>query len=223
MLMDSHILTFGQVKSKGKVIPLQAQWPLGFLVGLGSRISRHSAHEGGKVVTLTHRPSLPAGKSWYSFLEAESTPRHVELSDAPEKIPSDRGSIPGPSNQQCSALTTTPPQVPFGQVIKDILWVGQRSRYNGWLRAGRSGHRIPVGGEIFHSRRDQPWGPPSLLYNRYWVFPRGKATRAWLDHPPHLAPRLKKEQSYTSSPPLSLRGLCKGELYLYLLCIHVRS
>ena len=26
---------------------------------LGSQISRHSAHEGGKVVSLTHRPPLP--------------------------------------------------------------------------------------------------------------------------------------------------------------------
>ena len=31
-------------------------------------------HEGGKVVTLTYRPPLPPGISWYSFLEAESTP-----------------------------------------------------------------------------------------------------------------------------------------------------
>jgi hypothetical protein len=31
----------------------------------------------------------------------------------------------------------------------------------------------------------------------------------------HLAPRLKKEQSYTSTPPLDLRGLFQGELYLY--------
>ena len=36
------------------------------------QITRHSAHEGGKVVTLTHRPPLPPGISWYSFLEAES-------------------------------------------------------------------------------------------------------------------------------------------------------
>jgi len=57
-------------------------------------MSRHSAHEGGKVVTLTHRPSVPPGISWYSFLEAESTPGHMELSDATEKIPSDP--IPGP-------------------------------------------------------------------------------------------------------------------------------
>ena len=34
-----------------------------------------TAQDGGKVVSLTHRPPLPPGYSWYSFLlEAESTP-----------------------------------------------------------------------------------------------------------------------------------------------------
>ena len=44
-----------------------------------SQISRQSAHEGGKVVSPTHRPPLPPRKySWYSFLlEAESTPRAI--------------------------------------------------------------------------------------------------------------------------------------------------
>ena len=37
-----------------------------------------------------------------------------------------------------------------------------------------------------------------------------------LDHPPHLTPRLKKEQSYTSTTPLGFRGLFQGELYLCL-------
>jgi hypothetical protein len=37
-------------------------------------------YEGGKVVTLTHRPSLPPGVSWYSLLEAESTPGHMVAS-----------------------------------------------------------------------------------------------------------------------------------------------
>jgi hypothetical protein len=46
-------------------------------------------YEGGKVVTLTQRPSLPPGISWYSFLEAESTPEHMVPSVASEKIPSD--------------------------------------------------------------------------------------------------------------------------------------
>ena len=32
----------------------------------------------------------------------------------------------------------------------------------------------PGGGEIFHTCPDRPWGPPSLLYNGYQVFPGGK-------------------------------------------------
>ena len=44
--------------------------------GWGSQISRQSAHEGGKVVSPTHRPLFtPRKYSRYSFLlEAESTP-----------------------------------------------------------------------------------------------------------------------------------------------------
>jgi hypothetical protein len=33
--------------------------------------------------------------------------------------------------------------------------------------------------EIFRTRQDRPWGPPSLLYNGYRVFPGGKAAGAW--------------------------------------------
>ena len=47
------------------------------------------------------------------------------------------------------------------------------------LRAGRSGDRIPVGGEILIISPDRPWGPPSLLYSGYRVFPGGKAAGAW--------------------------------------------
>ena len=45
------------------------------------------------------------------------------------------------------------------------------------LRAGRSGDRIPVGGEIFRTCPDRPWGSPSLLYNGYQVFPGVKSGR----------------------------------------------
>jgi len=44
--------------------------------GEETQISRQSTHEVGKVISPTHRPSLPLRiYSWYSFLlEAESTP-----------------------------------------------------------------------------------------------------------------------------------------------------
>jgi hypothetical protein len=29
-------------------------------------------------------------------------------------------------------------------------------------------------GKIFCTCPDRPWGPPSLLYNEYWVFPGGE-------------------------------------------------
>ena len=32
----------------------------------------------------------------------------------------------------------------------------------------------PCGGEIFRTCPDRSWGPPSLLYNGYRVFPGGK-------------------------------------------------
>ena len=71
---------------------------------------------------------------------------------------------------------------------------GQRSRYSDSLRAGRSGVRIPVGGEIFRTRPYRPWGPPSLLYDGYRVsFPGVKRPGRGVDHPPHLVPKLKEE------------------------------
>ena len=46
-------------------------------------------------------------------------------------------------------------------------------------------------------------------------FPEVKRPGCGVDHPPHLAPRLKKEQSYISTPPLDRHGRLQGEVYLY--------
>ena len=44
----------------------------------------------------------------------------------------------------------------------------------GWTVRGSNTGR----GEIFLTHPDRPWGPPSLLYNRYRFFPRGKPAGA---------------------------------------------
>jgi len=57
-----------------------------------------------------------------------------------------------------------------------------------------------VGGEIFRTCPDRPWGPPSLLCNGYRVFPGGKE-RPGRDADP--------------SPPSSAVGYERVELYIY--------
>ena len=96
------ILTNALVRlyKKVKVSRERPRWPKGFRYVKAPDFLDFRRYEGGKVVTIMHRPSLPPGVSWYSFLEAESTPGHMVPSAATEKIPSDtpRGSIPRLSN-----------------------------------------------------------------------------------------------------------------------------
>ena len=73
-------------KGKGKGIPLQAweaSWGSRRLRLLDLLETRHN--EGGKVVTLAHRPPSFPGSSWYSFIEAESTPGHMVPSEPRKK------------------------------------------------------------------------------------------------------------------------------------------
>jgi len=65
-------------------------------------------------------------------------------------------------------------------------------------------------GEIYHTHPNQPWG---LLFNGYRVFPRVRRPGVALTNHPHLVPKLKEVWSYTSTPPLSLHGLFKAEIY----------
>ena len=66
----------------------------------------------------------------------------------------------------------------------------------------------PRWGEIFCSCPDRPWGPPSLLYNGYLVFPRAKVWPGCAaDHsPPSSA--IMEEYSYTSTHPLGHNRAC---------------
>src|SRR5215510_13741196 len=96
--------------------------------GSGSQISRQSAHEGGKVVSPTHRPPLPAQEIFLVLISV------------------------------------------VGRVAQSTTdWTARGSNLGG--------------GAIFRTRPDRPWGPPSLLYNGYRVFPGVKRPGHGADHP----------------------------------------
>ena len=71
-------------------------------------------------------------------------------------------------------------------------------------------------GTRFSACPDRPWGPPSLLYNGYRVFPGGKVRpgRA-ADHSTPSSAAVMEEYSYTSTQPLGHTGPVTGSLYLY--------
>jgi len=70
-------------------------------------------------------------------------------------------------------------------------------------------------GKIFLTCPDRPWGPRSLLYNGYRVFPAGKE-RSGRDADPASSSSavVKKEYSYTSTPPMG-RTACTEPQCLY--------
>jgi hypothetical protein len=92
-----------------------------------------------------------------------------------------------------------------------FLWFSLvlRSQYSDSLWAVLSGIE-PRWCEGFRNRPVQPWGPPFLLYSGHRVScPAVKRPECGVDHTTHLAPGLKKKESYrpTSTPRLGLYGL----------------
>ena len=76
--------------------------------------------------------------------------------------------------------------------------------------------KIPVGTR-FSARPDRPWGPLSLLYNWYRVFPGGKVRPGpAADHSVPSSAAIMEECSYTSTHPLGHTGPVTGSLYLYI-------
>ena len=75
------------------------------------------------------------------------------------------------------------------------------------LRAWRSGERIPVRESFSAPIQIDPGAYPASYTIGTGSFPWVKRPGRGADHPPHLAPRLKKEKSYTATPPMGLSGL----------------
>ena len=89
---------------------------------------------------------------------------------------------------------------------------------------GRGGSN-PGGGEIFCTCPDGFWGPPSLLYNGYRVFPGGKERPARdADPSPPSSAVVMKEWSYIFTHPMGHTArtepqcLYKSALYVVLKC-----
>ena len=99
---------------------------------------------------------------------------------------------------QCDVWKT--PHLFYHQVL------GNRGRDSPARIATRYGLKGPGiesrgGGEIFHTRPDRPWGPPSLLHNGYRIFPMGKADGAWRWPPtPSSAEGEGRVELYICSP-----------------------
>ena len=127
-----------------------------------------------------------------------------------------------PSTQPTHLMYSTSALQPILTSRDALSFAEQRSWYSVWLRAGRSGHRIPVGAKFSRTCPDRPWGPLSLLYNGSRVFPGGKERPGRdADPSPPSSAVVKKGQSYTSTPPMGRTArtqpqcLYKGALYLY--------
>jgi len=79
----------------------------------------------------------------------------------------------------------------------------------GWAAVSIATHYRPhgpgiesVGGKIYYSCPDQPWVPPSLLYNGYWVSFLGVVQLGHgNDHPPPSSTKVKERvKLYLYSP-----------------------
>ena len=83
---------------------------------------------------------------------------------------------PLPFRTVCHSVNAIQPELLTAMLSK--LWVGiaqsVQQLATGWTVRGSS----PGCGQIFRTRADRLWGPPSLLYNGYRVFPGGKAAGA---------------------------------------------
>jgi hypothetical protein len=116
-------------KGKGKAFPLQAfHRPLGFQEVEAPRISRQSALEGGKVVSPTHRPSLPQ-EGFLVLISAKrlsrpqghnATGRIKSLKNSSDSLRNRTGDLP-----VCSAVPqpTAPPRTPVVVVVAVVVIV----------------------------------------------------------------------------------------------------
>jgi hypothetical protein len=90
------------------------------------------------------------------------------------------------------AETTSEIRLP-SSILSRILIFSYTSLLLDSLRVGRSGDRIPVGAIFSAPVQTGPRAHPASNTMNTGSFPGLKRPGRGVDHPPHLAPRLKKE------------------------------
>jgi hypothetical protein len=121
-------------------------------------------------------------------------------------------------------------QTTFVEKIKThiLYWARELSRYSDWLRAGRSGDRIPVGARSFAHVQTGPEAHSASCTVGTGSFPGVKRPGRGADHPPTSSAEVENEYSYTSTPPLGtwwpfyVSSLSGGRIYSFhqLGCRH---
>jgi len=85
---------------------------------------------------------------------------------------------------------------------------------------------IPGGGKTIRTRSDRTWGPLSLLYNGYRVFPGGKAAGAWRWPPTPSSTEVKERAELylysTSGPSWPVTG-CTSPFTFTLVTRYLKS
>jgi hypothetical protein len=79
---------------------------------------------------------------------------------------------------------------------------------------------LPVGARFFAHVQTRPGTHPASCTMGNGSFPGVKRPGRGACHPPPSSAEVKNEWSYTSTPPLGLRGILWGELYLDV-CPHI--
>jgi hypothetical protein len=169
--------------------------------GWDSQISRQSAHECGKA-SPTHRLTLPLRKySWYSFLLQDisngysAAGRIKSMKNSNDTIGNWTHDLPASNAvpqveflNRHSAMNFRIFKPKFRLVFTEAVAQSIQRLATVWTVRGSN----PGGGEIFRTFPDRSWGPPSLLYNGYRVFPGGrKRPGRDADPPPLLLSRSK--------------------------------
>jgi len=81
----------------------------------------------------------------------------------------------------------------------------------GWMVRGLN----PDGGKSFYTLPEQPGAHPAYAVG-IGSYPGVKWQGLGIDHPPPYSAGVKERVSHTSTPPMGLHDLLKGDLYLYL-------